>query len=168
MALSVVLLMGAGVMLRSLLALRNVDAGFNPRNVLTLRVSLPETRYTTPAQISAFFDTALQRIRALPGVQAAGAIDDLPTQGGSRAADRPRRTAELLPRDQPTVEVRKITPGYLQRDEHSGAARTRRRGQRRGGHAGQPRRREAAVGRRRSDRPPRHAAAPVEDGLQGR
>ena len=45
-ALSVVLLMGAGVMLRSLLALRNVDAGFDPRNVLTMRVTLPQTRYT--------------------------------------------------------------------------------------------------------------------------
>ena len=112
-ALSVVLLMGAGVMVRSLLALRNVDAGFNPEGVLTLQVGLPETRYRTPAQISNFFDTALQRIRALPGVQAAGAIDDLPVQGGSVQPIVLEGHAELLPRDQPTVEVRKITPGYL-------------------------------------------------------
>jgi putative ABC transport system permease protein len=112
-ALSVVLLMGAGVMLRSLAALRNVDAGFDPRNVLTLRVTLPQTRYTTPAQISTFFDTALQRLRALPGVQAAGAIDDLPAQGGSVQPLVIEGQTELLPRDQPTVEVRKITPGYL-------------------------------------------------------
>src|SRR5205823_9408294 len=82
-ALSLVLLMGAAVMLRSLLALRHVDTGFDPRNVLTLRVSLPETKYKTPAEISAFFETALQRIRALPGVQAAGGVDDLPVTGGS-------------------------------------------------------------------------------------
>jgi putative ABC transport system permease protein len=111
-ALSLVLLMGAGVMLRSLLALRGVDAGFDPRNVLTLRVTLPETRYKD-AQVSGFFDTALERIRALPGVQAAGAIDDLPFRGGSVQPIVKEGHAELLPRDQPTVEVRKITPGYL-------------------------------------------------------
>jgi predicted permease len=112
-ALSLVLLMGAGVMLRSLLALRGVDAGFDPRNVLTLRVTLPETRYKEAAQVTGFFNTALERIRALPGVQAAGAIDDLPFQGGSVQPIVKEGHAELLPRDQPTVEVRKITPGYL-------------------------------------------------------
>jgi putative ABC transport system permease protein len=112
-ALSLVLLMGAGVMLRSLIALRHVDAGYDPHNVLTLRVRLPETRYATPARVTAFFDAALQRIRALPGVQTAGAIDDLPSQGGSVQPVVIEGHAELLPRDQPTTEVRKITPGYL-------------------------------------------------------
>src|SRR5207245_7208124 len=73
-ALSLVLLMGAGVMLRTLAALRHVDPGFDPRNVLTMSISLPGTRYQTPAQTSAFFDDALQRIRALPGAQDAAAI----------------------------------------------------------------------------------------------
>ncbi len=68
-ALSVVLLMGAGVMVQSLLALRHVDAGFNPASVLTLRASLPESRYGDADKLLAFFDTALQRIRALPGVR---------------------------------------------------------------------------------------------------
>src|SRR4029079_11358553 len=108
-----VLLMGAGVMLRSLVALRSVDAGFDPHDVLTLHITLPQTRYKTPAQISAFFATTLQRMRALPGVQAAGAVDDLPVMGGSVQPIVLEGHAELLPRDQPTVEVRKITPGYL-------------------------------------------------------
>jgi predicted permease len=112
-ALSLVLLMAAGVMLRSLAALRQVDPGFNPHGVLTMHVALPATRYGTAAQISTFFDQALQRIRALPGVQAAGAIDDLPSQGGSVQPLVLEGHAELLPRDQPTVAVRKITPGYL-------------------------------------------------------
>ncbi len=112
-ALSLVLLMAAGVMLRSLSALRRVDPGFNPHGVLTMHVSLPSTRYKTPAQISTFFDAALRRIRALPGVQEAGAIDDLPFQGGSVQPIVLEGHAELLPRDQPTVAVRKITPGYL-------------------------------------------------------
>jgi putative ABC transport system permease protein len=112
-ALSLVLLMGAGVMLRSLIALRHVDAGFDPHNVLTMRVTLSETRYSTAARVTAFYDSALQRIRALPGVQAAGAIDDLPTQDGSVQPIVLEGHTELLPRDQPTAEVRKITPGYL-------------------------------------------------------
>ena len=112
-ALSLVLLMGAAVMVRSLLALRYAEAGFNPRSVLTMRVSLPETRYDTPARSIAFYDSALARVRALPGVDSAGGIDDLPLLGGSQQAIVPEGRAELLPKDQPTVAVRKITPGYL-------------------------------------------------------
>jgi len=112
-AFSLVLLTGAGVMIRSLLALQHVDAGFDPHNVLTMRVGLPETRYKTPARITAFYNQALQRFRALPGVQEAAAIDDLPLTGGSQQPIVVDGQAELLPRDQPTVAVRKITPGYL-------------------------------------------------------
>ena len=112
-ALSLVLLTGAGVMIRSLLALQHVDAGFDPRNVLTMSIALPETRYKSPSQRSAFFDAALQRIRALPGVQDAAVVDSLPLTGGSQQPIVIDGRAELLPRDQPTVAVRKITPGYL-------------------------------------------------------
>jgi predicted permease len=112
-ALSVVLLAGAGVMLRSLAALRNVDAGFDPRGVLTMQISLSEKRYATPARRTAFFDTVLPRMNALPGVQVAAAIDDLPLTGGSQQPIVAEGRPELSPRDQPTVAVRKITPGYL-------------------------------------------------------
>jgi len=112
-ALSLVLLMGAGVMVRTLSALRHVDAGFDPHNVLTMQVTLPQTRYKTPAKISAFFDESLRRIRALPGVESAAAVDDLPARGGSVQPIVLEGHAELLPKDQPTVAVRKITPGYL-------------------------------------------------------
>src|SRR6185295_7023798 len=63
-ALSLVLLMGAGVMIQTLLALRHVDTGFDPNNVLTVRMRLVDARYPTPAQRLAFFEAALQRIRA--------------------------------------------------------------------------------------------------------
>ena len=112
-ALSLVLLMGAAVMLRSLAALRSVDTGINPHDVLTMNVELPATRYDTPAKRTAFFDTLLERVRALPGVEAAGGVDDLPTQGGSVQPIVLEGHAELLPRDQPTVEVRKVMPGYV-------------------------------------------------------
>jgi putative ABC transport system permease protein len=112
-ALSLVLLMGAGVMLRTLDALRRVDAGFDPANVLTLRLNVSEMRYKTPAQTTGFYDGVLQRVRALPGVEAAAAIDAVPLTGGSQQPIVVDGRAELLPRDQPTVAVRRITPGYL-------------------------------------------------------
>ncbi|MGH9140093.1 MAG: ABC transporter permease [Vicinamibacterales bacterium] len=112
-SLSLVLLAAAGVMIRSLLALQHVDGGFDPRNVLTMSVALPKARYQAPSQRTAFFDGALQRIRALPGVQDAAVIDSLPLTGGSQQPIVIDGRAELLPRDQPTVAVRKISPGYL-------------------------------------------------------
>jgi putative ABC transport system permease protein len=111
-ALSLVLLMGAGVMLQSLLALRRSDTGFDRSNVLTMTMTIVEARYPTAAQRSAFFDAAVQRIRTLPGVDAVGTIDDLPFIAGSvqpieregGASGSPTRTV---------VHVRRITPGYL-------------------------------------------------------
>ena len=110
-ALSLMLLMGAGVMVQSLLALRHGDAGFDPNNVLTLDVTLVGPRYPMPAQRSSFFDAALQRIRALPGVEAAGTIDDLPMVDGSSQTLH----LEGYPpqRDPMAVQVRRINPGYL-------------------------------------------------------
>jgi predicted permease len=110
-ALSLVLLMGAGVMVQSLLALRHVETGFDPNNVLTMRVRLVETRYSTGPQRSAFFETALQRIRALPGVVSAGTIDTVPFAAGEAQilgleGQGPRR-------DAPVVQVRQISPGYV-------------------------------------------------------
>ena len=118
-------------------------------------------------------------MRALPGVQAAGAIDDLPSQGGSVQPIVLEGHAELLPRDQPTVAVRKITPGYLRAMQHPAPARARRRRQRRRGDAGQPRRprsccgatpiRSAAASRCRSSRRPssRQVIGIVGDVKQG-
>ena len=112
-ALSVVLLMGAGVMIRSLLALRNVDAGFDPRNVLTMQIALPETRYKTPAQMTAFFDAALQRIRALPGVQDAASDRQPAARRRLAAADRGRRpgraAADAISRPSPCARSRPAT-----------------------------------------------------------
>jgi predicted permease len=110
-ALSLVLLMGAGVMLQSLLALRHVDTGFDPNNVLTMRVRLVEARYPAAGQRLAFFEAALQRIRALPGVVAAGTIDDLPFADGE---SQPLGPEGYAPQQNPVaVQVRQISPGYL-------------------------------------------------------
>jgi predicted permease len=110
-ALSLVLMMSAGVMVQSLLALRHVDTGFDPNNVLTMRVRLVDARYPTAAQRSAFFNAALQRIRSVPGIVAAGTIDDLPFALGSSQSLALEGYAP--PRDPATVQVRQISPGYL-------------------------------------------------------
>jgi putative ABC transport system permease protein len=112
-ALSVMLLMGAAVMGRSLLALRTVDAGFDPENVLTMFVAIPEARYAMPPQRVAFFDTAIERMRALPGVVSVGSVDNVPFTGGSVQPIVVEGRPELRPSEQPTVQVRTPTPDFL-------------------------------------------------------
>ena len=77
-ALAVVLVIGAGLMVRSLAALGRIDLGFNPENVLTMRVSIPATRYDTPEKVVDFYRLLNERVRALPGVQSAGFVRVLP------------------------------------------------------------------------------------------
>ncbi|MBV8437826.1 MAG: ABC transporter permease [Silvibacterium sp.] len=79
--LTVVLLTGAGLLLKSYQRLRNSDLGVPVDNVLTMHISLPETRYKKPEQWVAFFETLIARVRALPGVQAAGLVSKAPGEG---------------------------------------------------------------------------------------
>jgi putative ABC transport system permease protein len=78
MALGVVLVIGAVLMVRSLWALQRIDLGFDPENVLTLRLSLPQLAYPQPDQSVQFYQRLLERVRALPDVRAAGTIRSLP------------------------------------------------------------------------------------------
>jgi putative ABC transport system permease protein len=86
-ALAVVLLTGAGLLLRTFASMRAIDPGFESRNVLTTRVSLPFAKYKEDAQRLRFFEQAVERIGALPGVQSAGAISFLPFAGLGAATD---------------------------------------------------------------------------------
>ena len=78
MALAVLLLVGAGLMLRSLWSLQRIPIGFDPSNVLTMRVSLPAAGYASPEQVVGFYERLLERVRQLPGVKTAGAARLLP------------------------------------------------------------------------------------------
>ncbi|MDQ3908762.1 MAG: ABC transporter permease [Acidobacteriota bacterium] len=80
-ALSLVLLIGAGLLARSFVRLQRVDPGFDPENVLTMNVFLPGVRYPQDEQQVAFFEQVLERVRALPGVEHAGATSNLPVSG---------------------------------------------------------------------------------------
>jgi putative ABC transport system permease protein len=82
-ALAVVLLVGAGLMMKSLLRLLESNVGFNPQNVLTMSVSLPAIKYTDPDKQVSFFDQLNERVQSLPGVTGAGTVNVLPLQGGN-------------------------------------------------------------------------------------
>ena len=77
-ALAVILIVGAGLMLRSLSALGRIDLGFNPDHVLTMRLSVPSARYDTPEKVVSFYRELLSRVRTLPGVESAGVVRVLP------------------------------------------------------------------------------------------
>lgn len=77
-SLAVVLVIGAGLMVRSLSALGRIDLGFEPEQVLTMRVSVPATRYDTPEKVVDFYRQLNERVRAVAGVQSAGFVRVLP------------------------------------------------------------------------------------------
>ena len=81
LALAVVLLLAAGLLVRSFNKLLAIDLGFNRENVLTTRISLPRSVYREGAQTQAFYDNLLQRVKSLPGVQSAGMINHTPLSG---------------------------------------------------------------------------------------
>jgi putative ABC transport system permease protein len=80
-AMALVLLVGAGLFVKSLSRLRAVDPGFNANNLLTMRISLPGQKYDTDQKIMNFFSQATEQLRALPGVESVGAINTLPFNG---------------------------------------------------------------------------------------
>jgi putative ABC transport system permease protein len=82
-ALALVLVIGSGLMIKSLLRLQSVDPGFNPENVLTGQLNLPAARYSDPSQQINFYQQVLQRTQTLPGVQAAGLVTTLPMSGAN-------------------------------------------------------------------------------------
>jgi putative ABC transport system permease protein len=113
-ALSVVLLVGAGLLLRSYANLWRANPGFVPGHLLTARISLPAAGYRDPARITGFYAQLLAKVRALPGVLSAGAVDGLPFGGGEHGGDfkiagRPWPKADAVP----DVEKRHATPGYF-------------------------------------------------------
>jgi len=113
-ALAVVLLVGAGLMLKSLRTLRRVDPGFQRRGILTARVNLPSARYKEDPEVMRFFEQAVERIGALPGVRAAGAVSFLPFAGLAAATDLVIQGEPVPPHGQePVTEVRVCDNGYF-------------------------------------------------------
>lgn len=114
-ALSLVLLGGAGLLIRSFIRLQAIDPGFNPAGVLTASVQTPTVRYAKPQQRADFYSNVLARIRALPGVEQAAAVTVLPMSGrsfmrtGYWRTDRP----QPAPGETSSTEVKPITPDFF-------------------------------------------------------
>ena len=82
-AMALVLMVGAGLLVRTMNALQNEDPGFARENILTAQLNLPQSKYSEDAEVIAFFDRTMERVRALPGVASAGLVSDAPFSGSS-------------------------------------------------------------------------------------
>jgi predicted permease len=113
-ALALVLLVGAGLMMKSLLRLLQTDVGFKTENLLTMGVVLPPGKYTEVNQLNNFSDQIQQRVRALPGVSSAGTVDILPLNAGNTT----RFYIDGDPRPEPGKEIeaniRVVSDSYFQ------------------------------------------------------
>jgi putative ABC transport system permease protein len=113
MALALVLLVGAGLLLKSFWRLSHVDPGFDPRHVLTFQVSLPQARYAEPEKQLRFYREALDRLAALPGVEATGAISWGPMGMGSATGFAVVGQPAPAAGEEPVADVRMVTPGLF-------------------------------------------------------
>jgi putative ABC transport system permease protein len=113
-ALSIILLTGATLLLRSFDKLVNVDPGFDPQGVLAFQVSLPGPSYRTPESHYAFFRNLIEKLEAQPGMQAAAAVQTLPLRGDYVLSFDIRGRAPLKPAETPSANYRLITPQYFE------------------------------------------------------
>jgi putative ABC transport system permease protein len=114
LAVALILLVGAGLLIKTFWNLRSVEPGFNPDHLLTMRVELPEARYKEKDKQTRFRTQALANIGSLPGVQAA-MVSELPLSGDSLNHDfliegRP----PIAPGDEPSLETRSVLGDYFQ------------------------------------------------------
>jgi putative ABC transport system permease protein len=112
-AMTLVLLVCAGLLIRTVTRLRNVDTGFNAQNILTMTLGLPAVKYPKPENYVAFNKDITERIAALPGVKAVGTTSVLPLSDnfdgrGLVVEDQPKPRGEEI-----TVDLYVTTPGYL-------------------------------------------------------
>jgi predicted permease len=115
LALALVLLAGAGVFLKSLAKLHDVDLGFRPQGLMSAALALPDKTYDTPAKQIGFFHSALERLANSPGVESAAAGVPLPFSGFGNSASFSIEGRELAPGDPgPHGDYRQVSPGYFE------------------------------------------------------
>lgn len=115
MAVALILITAAGLLAESFARLLQVNLGFSPQNVTTFPVVLPSTRYAKPEQLTEFYRVALQRVRALPGVETAAFVSFLPLSGGYRLSYfcAEGQVCQGLGKD-PLIAFWQVTPGYFE------------------------------------------------------
>jgi len=112
-ALSVVLLAGAGLLFRSFLRLQSVDAGFVSQQVLTARLTPSGTNFANDADYAKFYNGVIEKVGAIPGVQDAGIINTLPLFKGPTAGFRVEGRPVTTPDKWPSVNYRVVSPNYF-------------------------------------------------------
>jgi putative ABC transport system permease protein len=113
-ALSLLLFIGAGLLLRSFVRLLHVDPGFDAENVLTMNVSLPTVKYAKPEQQIAFFDEVLRRVSALPGVRNAATSAALPLAWIRITPVLPEGQPDVPLPQRPFIDIEAISPQWFQ------------------------------------------------------
>ena len=115
-ALALVLLVGAGLMIRSFTKLLQVDPGFEANNVVTAQVFLPTTTYRQRPQIAQFFEDVIERLQGAPGVTAASAVSALPMQAVAAASALAFSVEGRVPpeTEDPRADVRMVASGYFE------------------------------------------------------
>lgn len=109
-SLALVLLIGAGLMLRSFMHMLEADPGFRPEKVLTMSVSLPQVKYHDPAKVRLFFQQVMEKVRAIPGVEASAST--LPLLGGWQNGFTIEGKPDPLPGQMPSTDVARVTPDF--------------------------------------------------------
>jgi putative ABC transport system permease protein len=113
-AAAFILLIGAGLTIKTFIHLQRADAGLRSENVLTMSLTLPEAKYQTPPSSASFFRRLLERVSSLPGVEAAGVINLLPLQQwGSNSDFQIEGRPPFPPGKAPLVENRVVSPDYF-------------------------------------------------------
>lgn len=114
LALSLILLIGAALLIKSFAKLQFADLGFRIDGLMTMHIALPENRYKTPEQRSGFFGELLERVGHMPGVEAAGATSNLPISGGGSFSDFLVEGRPAPARDEVVyASVRSVSPEYF-------------------------------------------------------
>jgi predicted permease len=112
-ALSVVLLVGAGLLFRSFMRLQSVNTGFSSEQVLTARLTPAGPGYRKDSDVGKFYDQVIEKISTVPGVEAAGIINTLPLDKGPTSAFRVEGRPVTTPDKWPSVNYRVVSPNYF-------------------------------------------------------
>jgi len=114
LSLALMLLIGAGLVVKSFMQIKSVDMGFDKKDVLSFQISLPHSKYRQPSQQAAFFRQALDGVRQLPGVEAAGTINILPFIPDNQFTPiAVFGHPESGPGESPLISVRTVSPGFF-------------------------------------------------------
>jgi putative ABC transport system permease protein len=112
-ALSLVLLVGAGLMLKSFYNIQKIDLGFNPEDVLTMQISLPRSRYSEPKKVIAFYEQVLEQMETIPGIAKVGATNRLSMTGTGVSGSFAIEGRPASPDEKPNAGWRMVSTDYF-------------------------------------------------------